>query len=147
MNDMIEVKAVDLIGPALRYALAIATGFKVKRLEEGDYAPGEPHWWMVYDEARVTPGRNGLVGYIHPKPRTSIYSYHPDLDWSQGGQLIEMYRVQLEPGAAWAAKTDCGGGFTSYVEAPGHTALIAACRAIVACKLGETVKVPKELVQ
>ena len=145
--EMIEVKTAELIGPALRYAVAVATGFKLKRLEEGDYAEGEPHWWMVYDQARVTDSKNGMVGYI--QPRTSCYSYHPDKSWSQGGPLIEKYKVRFDYRIAdfgLVMASACGllydhayKGCDSY--------LVAACRAIVHAKLGYTVSVPKELMQ
>lgn len=70
--------------------------------------------------------------------------FYPSIDWSQCGPLIEKYRPALEPsdkeyGAGLRAGAD-------YVYSTGSTPLIAACRAIVASVLGETVNVPKELV-
>ena len=71
-------------------------------------------------------------------------------DWSQCGPLIERYKVDLsnfdesaedfvdpEP---WIAKIG-----RKHVGI-GPTPLVAACRAIVASVLGDTVSVPKELV-
>lgn len=73
---------------------------------------------------------------------TSDYS----TDWAQGGPLIEEYAVQLEPCAGyWVAKTDCRLGSNHYAKRDGESPLIAACRAIVAAKLGAVVSVPAEL--
>lgn len=153
MTTMIEVKVAELSGAALRYAVAIACGFKVQRIEEGDYNPGEAHWWMAYDERRVTPTRNGLVGYIKPgaKSATSGYDYCPDADWSQGGQLIDRYQVSfvgedLEHTVFFANAFFDGKSFDSCANAHGPTRLIASMRAIVRLLLGDTVSVPAELV-
>ncbi|MNJ75920.1 hypothetical protein D3C77_731020 [compost metagenome] len=72
--------------------------------------------------------------------------YKPAADWLVGGPLIEKHNISLhcpqstdDVWAAWVI-TDKG----EFVQA-GEFALCAACRAIVAAKLGETVQVPKEL--
>lgn len=71
----------------------------------------------------------------------------PSTDWEDGGPLIDLYLVQLEPdGLTWRAKTDCRRGMAHYEEGSGPSALVAMCRAIVASLLGELVGVPKELV-
>lgn len=68
--------------------------------------------------------------------------YCPSTDGAYCGPLIERYRVSIiysdevcDP-CAWTDST------TAW---HGPTPLIAACRAIVASVLGETVSVPKEL--
>ncbi|WP_367863163.1 phage protein NinX family protein [Pseudomonas guariconensis] len=72
--------------------------------------------------------------------------YNPHEDWALGGLLIEKNMVSLhcpqstdDVWAAWVI-TDKG----EFCQ-PGDTALVAACRAIVSAKLGDTVQVPKEL--
>lgn len=68
--------------------------------------------------------------------------YRPSTDWESGGPLIEKYRIDF---AQYADEVEA----FSQVRSPGSkgpTYLIAACRAIVASVLGETVSVPKELV-
>lgn len=68
--------------------------------------------------------------------------YSPSTEWKYGGPLIDKFRVSIiysdevcDP-CAW---TDSSAAW----HAP--TPLIAACRAIVASVLGDTVNVPKEL--
>lgn len=137
MNDMIEVKTADLTGLALDYATGIADG---RELE----LPG------------AVRGRTGLVWCdpfvikhegrpdFHDKTRRK---WSPSTDWSQGGQLIQEHgkRIGLELRIA-----ENSASFLQSGMRIGYTAshvLIAACRAIVATKLGAMVSVPKELVQ
>ncbi len=69
----------------------------------------------------------------------------PSADWKYGGPLIEKFAITLAPYSPnpklWIAEPspDLEGSES------GATPLIAACRAIVASVLGETVSVPKEL--
>lgn len=63
------------------------------------------------------------------------YQYIPSRDWSQGGRLVEKYRISLtERGDKWAA--DARGG--RVIEAA--TPLLAAMRALVAKKIGDVVR-------
>lgn len=74
-------------------------------------------------------------------------------DWSQGGPLRDKYHVALydvekgmvaatlrEDPEHWIDESEYDAGAT------GATALVAMCRAIVAAKLGDIVKVPALLV-
>jgi hypothetical protein len=119
MIQMIEVKTAELSGPALRWAVAQAEGLEVT----------------------IHPPAYGNGHRLAVNGRTE--AYRPDMDWSQSGPLIEKHRIGfgLYPNAYFACTglNDCGG------EASGPTHLIAACRAIVSAKLGETVAVPAEL--
>jgi len=72
--------------------------------------------------------------------------YCPSTDWSDGGPLIEKYKLDIgapmeNNNGPWNAATEWGhpNGYK------GETPLIAACSAIVASVLGEDVSVPKEL--
>lgn len=114
--NTIEVKTSELEGAALDWAVAQAIGMEL--LLCGDH----PH--AVID------------GQIAGR-------YQPSTDWSQGGPLIEKYRVSViysdeecDP-CAWTDDTAVW---------PGPTPLIAACRAIVAAKLGAVVQVPADLI-
>jgi Protein of unknown function (DUF2591) len=89
--------------------------------------------WAV---AEVTGDYEGI------SVRLIAQHYQPSTDWRMCGPLIAEHRVSLiysdetcDP-CAWTDST-----------APWHggTPLIAACRAIVASAIGETVSVPKEL--
>lgn len=124
MSTMIEVRAAELIGPALDWAVAKSTGAE-----------------------ELSVGMDG-VSCIYETPRggcwTNIYS--PSTDWSQGGPLIDKCRIGIEQEDQ---------DFHVYAYAPGaglagcfgDTALIAACRTIVAAKLGDVVQVPAGLVR
>lgn len=72
----------------------------------------------------------------------------PSVDWSQGGPLIEEHSVCLATvGGKWFAAFEPGQGLMEWNDSgSGDTALVAACRAIVHAKLGETVKIPVELI-
>jgi len=155
---MVTMNTKDLTGPALRYAVAIAIGLKVERLEEGDYKPGEPHWWRAYDEARarVAPKSNGLVGYIQPTRPSGIYAFIPDLAWEVCGPLISKYKVWLSPPVGNPDPEDNDGWDAEIYTEDGQedpaahiigcaTAQIAICRSVVGRVLGATVDIPEEL--
>ena len=120
-----KIKVSELSGIALDWAMAKS---------EGHHTFFESGW-------RCEIGDSGP----HDIGMSGKYGYSPSTDWSQAGPLIERCRVQLEPGSSWIAKTDCGGGFSRFAEVLGHTALIAACRAIVASVFGDEVEIPQEL--
>jgi len=70
--------------------------------------------------------------------------WRPSTDWSQGGPLIEKYAIEFEWVTDLALRAEipsCG------TAAHARTHLVAACRAIVASVLGDTVSVPRELMQ
>lgn len=120
------VKTSELIGPALDWAVAYAENVELFTCGEGRL-------------------RSGALA----KP------WQPCTDWSQCGPLIEKYKAF--PGryddecedATEATRFFCSYGslldMNAYCEGP--TPLIAACRAIVAAKLGDQVDVPDELMQ
>ncbi len=120
---MIEVKTADLIGPALDWALAKAEDMR-------QHTPADLKYTYWYAGERC-------IG-THWSPSTN---------WSQGGPLIASHQVNLHSPqtsddcwAAWVTirgKDFCQGGWQP---------LVAACRAIVAAKLGDVVSVPTELI-
>lgn len=131
---MIEVKTAKLEGAALDWAVAIVEGRDV----------------VVHG---VGTCRYDKRGGIHcckygctfgPRSIThDVTAYSPSEDWSQGGPLIEKYRIMTRPidSESWLADLwprSSGPHFHA-------SQLIAACRAIVAAKLGDVVSVPTEL--
>ncbi len=126
MTDLIEVKTADLAGEALAWAVGKAEGLDV-RLAPPIY--GNP--WRVF--ARYT----GEVTIRDAR-------YNPHESWAVGGPLLPKHRIGfgLYPNAYFA----CTGVNDDAGEASGPTHLVAACLAIVAAKLGDTVQVPKELI-
>lgn len=120
---MVEVKTAELIGRALDYAVAVVEGHPLcEECCSGTYA-------LI-----IGTGRGDLK------------EFSPSTDWSHGGPLIEAKSLEITKiWGPWAAIREayCGEAISWWPD--GETILIAACRAIVAAKLGETVMVPKEL--
>ena len=121
MTDLIEVQTSALAAAALDWAVARVEGIEV--------AIAEPHYgtdWRIY-----RPESGG--------------KYSPSMDWAVGGPLIRSHRMGfgIYPDGFFA----CVGLDDLSGSASGPSHLIAACRAIVAAKLGDTVQVPKELIQ
>lgn len=125
MNDLIEVKTSDLSAEALGWAVS-----KAERLDVFLAPPEYGNPWRVF-------ARYQGQAIEHTK------RYNPWEDWAVGGPLLANYRV------GFGLYSDSFFAVTGLDELPGDadgsTHLIAACRAIVAAKLGDTVKVPKEL--
>lgn len=136
----IEVKTAELIGPALDWAVAKADGREIEPSGTDLYLRGQYHG--------ITHGE-----YLRTRRRWS-----PSADWAQGGPLVD----KLMSSGKWELVPWFGGvlfqNYTSEcipvdgqswdvqsVLATGKTVLIAACRAIVAAKLGDVVSVPAEL--
>jgi len=129
MTDLIEVRVSNLVGEALGWAVGKAEGLDLQ------LAP---------------PGYNGVPWRVFALYRAAVTErterFNPSEDWALGGPLVEKRMVSLhcpqstdDIWAGWVI-TDKG----EFCQA-GDSALIAACRAIVAAKLGDTVQVPKEL--
>lgn len=123
---MVQVKVSEISGVALDYAVAIADGGERKPYQFADNADA-PFW-----DAWVFPGGRAYS------------SFTPSKEWDHCGALVAKYRVSIiysdevcDP-CAW---TDSSAAWH------GDTPLIAACRAIVASKFGDTVSVPPELVE
>jgi len=111
-----KLKTADLTGPALRAAVALAQG------------------WTPDD------GSYGYIRWTTPDHNTLSYCYCPDIDWSQGGPIIERERIELFPHLeVWGARRFS----RDYIKGP--TPLIAAMRCFVASKLGDEVDIPEEL--
>jgi hypothetical protein len=130
------VKTSDLIGPALDWAVATADGEDVIVHGVGQYR---------YDKrGGIHCCKYGCT--FGPRSIThDVPGYSPSEDWSQGGPLIEKYDVELWRHSGGHVVATIHGGKQLYSN--GETRLIAACRAIVAAKLGDQVDVPDELMQ
>jgi len=133
---LVDVAVKDLSGAALNWAVALVVDYKTA-LEENDHGPDE---WIII-------GREDM--YLTRDP-DKFCVWSPSTDWSQGGPLIEKYHVDLHyphgrDGLGWWAQagTHMESNPLAAIDA---TPLIAVCRAIVAAKLGDIVKVPACLV-
>jgi hypothetical protein len=120
-----RVKTSELEGAALDWAVAKALGAKVIK------------------KARFTNFGEDMELFDWLTPPVSWWAdrFHPSANWSQGGLLIDRYKVEFatHPDGLEAFTQTKTRGMT------GKTHLIAAMRAIVAAELGDEVDVPEEL--
>lgn len=117
----IQVRTSELIGRALDWAIA--------QVEQVETSVSGGKLFKVHD-------RHGIK--LIPSVRRE---YSPSTDWSRGGPLFDKYEMRLDDGiGGWLA-------FADGVCAWGETHLIAACRSIVAAKLGDVVNVPMEIME
>ena len=128
MQQMIDVKTAELEGSALDWAVAQVEG-RATRI----------YLCPVMDEYKVAatvPGGDLQSAWM------------PSIDWAQGGPLIDKYNIDftVEAKGRYLAELCCDSGEPLTTPVIGSTHLIAACRAIVAAKLGDVVSVPTELV-
>lgn len=125
-----KVKTAYLIGPALDWAVAKCLGVTpvaVKKKHSDD--------WLLYS---------------HPSATVPLeYSSR----WSQGGPSIEREGIKVgiiddDPPVIWAAQlSDPWRKRESVYSHTGPTPLIAACRCLVASRLGDEVDIPEELLK
>lgn len=128
--DMIEVRTSDLVGAALDWAVAHAIGHK-PRTGHGCAYPVE------------------IIDWNRPGSQVNACRFEPSTDWSQGGPLIKKNLIAFSvehKDVILAVLCDENGMYISGWR-QGENHLIAACRAIVAAKLGDAVQVPSQLVE
>lgn len=123
MSDLIEVKTADLIGLALDWAVAKAENVFVH----------------ISDPEL---GNDLRIFFVSGKCLPCVVKYMPSTDWRFGGPLIEKHVTALNQSGTESWWSHCEDRLGQ-----GETPLIAAMRAIVAAKLGDTVSVPAELVK
>ncbi|MFV7463058.1 DUF2591 domain-containing protein [Pseudomonas shirazica] len=126
MTDLIEVKTSDLSGEALGWSVGKAEGLEVF-LASPEY--GNP--WRVF-------ARYQGQAIVQTK------RYNPWEDWALGGPLIDKYEADFQWARPGMLRAVVSVG-QSVGAARAETHLLAAGRAIVSAKLGDTVQVPKEL--
>jgi hypothetical protein len=124
-----KIKTQDLIGSALRFTVA-----KIEKVS-------------------LT---NAGWDYLHRKYGTHCVlsipggiPYEPDLDWAQGGPIIEREHICLDKYdnsnfIAFKRKSACPTTGRIFIVV-GLTPLIAAMRCYVASQLGDEVDIPEEL--
>lgn len=129
-----KIKTQGLIGPALDWSVAKAVGYDRIMVGSG----GSTVWAVKYEGNQVISHHD---------------DYSPSTDWEQCGPLISHYQVEFyHQGGYYTAIIDsdtqencleCGCVIDGGINGTDH--LLAACRAIVAANLGDTVDVPEEL--
>lgn len=132
MSEFVEVKTSELVGAGLDWAVA-----QVESIEYHHKYVGKEWAFKVIDQTNLHLIKS---------------NFSPSTDWAQGGPLRDEYRVALfnANGHGVVAVFDHDNEWldieASAADAMGPTALIALCRAIVAAKMGDVVRVPKELI-
>lgn len=134
MSKMIEVKTADLIGYPLEWAVAKTEGIDCL--------------WEIRDLCDHGTAVPTLL-FLNPIDCILNVAGRFSTDWGQGGPLIDQHTAMIrnypnsEVGDKAAARVVHDG--TAFWQG-GPTPLIALCRAIVAAKLGDVVRVPAELI-
>jgi hypothetical protein len=115
---MKSIKVSELTGAALDWAVAKCEGISTAEFIALQKLPASDAFWQ----------------------------YNYSTNWVQGGPIIEREGISVDrTGLAWTSDiSDSVGGYIEHTES-GPTPLIAAMRCYVASKLGDTIKVPKEL--
>lgn len=141
MTDLIEVRVSNLVGAPLDWAVAKALGWQMVRVPsdiDGNNG-GEVLAPPDFSKDFQFPPRGAVpVGYFLRRWST---------DWSQGGPLIDKHggSVQHDRGVPLSTRYSAGPDGDA-VWCYGPMPLIAFCRGLVRYKLGDTVQVPKELI-
>lgn len=126
---MTTYKTDELDGALLDAAVAKAEGF--------------PSFWIAPGDN----GRNESCVLGPSRAEDARFDWCPSSTWEQGGPIIEREKISMEYCAALDWSAVHGEAFTGICPPygavlRGETALIAAMRAYVASKLGETVELP-----
>lgn len=123
------MKTLELTGPALDYAVAVALG------EDAEYVLAPDQFVLLHNE-------NG----------SGLYCYHSN--WAIAGPLLDAANIditlyhttspaQYKAELAWAAANPAGGVW--WARAYGPDRLTAGLRCLVRSKLGDEVDIPKEI--
>ncbi len=134
MSEFVKIKTTELTGAALDWAVAEAIGWKEPIYGIGLINIDGDFMSMTFPD----PGE--CIENPEPRHFDHYEQWTPSRMWSQAGPLILKYRVSLIY-AFEEYEALIGMTHSQSNESP----LIAACQAIVASVLGETVSVPKEL--
>jgi hypothetical protein len=126
-------KIDSLVGVYLDAAVAKAEGiaFRICNSAEGKFL------------------RTGVAGSAEHYPCTDlcVEGYRPSSHWGDGGAIIERERIAIEPNAGtktWSAvyNDSFSGNWPPNDIVDADTPLVAAMRAYLAAKFGETVELP-----
>ncbi len=120
-----KVKTTELTGAALDYAVAVAVHGSAKFLTKPMMSE------VPYVFVTTEDGRELRVSY--------------STRWAECGPLIGKFRIDIEHQGNDVLASIYEPLGLRDVDYFGPTELIAICRAVVACKLGNEVEIPEEL--
>jgi len=133
MTDLIEVRAANLIGAPLDWAVAMAEGYK-----------RDPEQLTGDGVTVISP--KGTFTSVSIYGAANGFGFRPSTNWDQGGPLFEKHKAGLSHDRYLSGgPCGCSAGPLNSTWLSGPTPLIALCRALVHAKLGPIVQVPKEL--
>ena len=150
-----KIKTAELQGDALDWAVAKCAGRTLRHRPMG-YQGG--HGWWIWEE---TPsGKGGILIELSiylkvgprrtPKAPMSSECWSPSTDWSQGGPIGDLARINVtlidDKPDVWAASLgEPWRTLPSVHSMTGPTRLVAMMRCFVASRLGDEVDIPEEL--
>ena len=121
-------------------------GYKVSELEGVllDAAVAKAEGKLPPEGLMVNPSamRDGTAQLHLQDEFGKHHRFSPSTDWAQGGPIIERERMQIYFEDCWTAMMDFYPDGEDYPAGDGPTPLIAAMRAFVSSKFGETVDLP-----
>jgi len=133
MTDLIEVRAANLLGAPLDWAVAMAEGYK-----------RDPEQLTGDGVTVISP--KGTFTSVSIHGAANGFGFRPSTNWDQGGPLIDKHHGSVQHNQSFVTSACYSGGPAGAgVWCYGPTALVAFCRGFVHYKLGDTVQVPKEL--
>lgn len=141
MDEMVSVEVGDLKGGALDWAVAQATENEDVEINSG-YSTDR-------NGAKIESGLVERFTDYSDRPFNWAEPYSPSTDWSQGGPLIQLYKLAVWPtfnGTFCAG--GCDGDYWGELSLKGEdieegsTPLVAICRSVVCAQLGGVVEVP-----
>jgi hypothetical protein len=133
-----KIKAAELVGPALDWAVAQCEGIEVVA------------WWTSDRDAYYVVLREDFEGMEPDRFYPMEDTFYPSVEWGIGGPILDR------EGITWVWEGDLCDPKDRIYEATewatgskqqGPTALVAAMRCRVASKLGNEVEVPDELLE
>lgn len=122
---VIQLRVEELSNVQLDAMVAHVEGWTTRTRSERNGEAWNMVCWL-YDEAN---------GY-------GVKRFQPSTDWADGGPIIEREQVSLHPPTETSDWGAVGPASLTVTRMSGPTPLVAAMRAFLAARVGETVELP-----